>query len=134
MNLCKFQAQKAFTWGGVLENNINYILEPYLNWDDYLIWDFNYHKSIKGLNLIIFRELSSSHSEKNPKSLLLQPKSSHTPPKYLFHIFWVLCTYRKLLATHVFFLQQKTRSIFTLEMTKKKKCEFFSLKMKVRTS
>jgi len=28
--MCKFQVQRAFTWGGVLENNINHILEPYL--------------------------------------------------------------------------------------------------------
>jgi len=27
---CKFQAQRAFTWGGMLENNINYILGPHL--------------------------------------------------------------------------------------------------------
>jgi hypothetical protein len=26
VDLCKFQAQKAFTWGGVLKNNINHIL------------------------------------------------------------------------------------------------------------
>ena len=31
VGLCKFQAQRAFTWGGVLENNnINYILGPHL--------------------------------------------------------------------------------------------------------
>jgi len=30
VGLCKFQAQNAFTWGSVLENNINYILEPHL--------------------------------------------------------------------------------------------------------
>jgi len=30
MDLCKFQAQKTFTWGGVLENNINHILESHL--------------------------------------------------------------------------------------------------------
>jgi len=30
VDLCKFQAQRAFTWGGVLENNINYILGPHL--------------------------------------------------------------------------------------------------------
>jgi hypothetical protein len=30
VGLCKFQAQMTFTWGGVLENNINHILEPYL--------------------------------------------------------------------------------------------------------
>jgi hypothetical protein len=30
MDLCKFQAQNAFTWGGVLENNINHILGPHL--------------------------------------------------------------------------------------------------------
>ena len=30
VGLCKFQAQRAFTWGGVLENNINHILKPYL--------------------------------------------------------------------------------------------------------
>ena len=39
--MCKFQAQRAFTWGGVLENNINLILEPHLKlkllvWDDSL--------------------------------------------------------------------------------------------------
>jgi hypothetical protein len=28
--MCMFQAQRAFTWGGILENNINYILEPHL--------------------------------------------------------------------------------------------------------
>jgi hypothetical protein len=31
VGICKFQAQRAFTWGGVLENNnINYILGPHL--------------------------------------------------------------------------------------------------------
>jgi len=30
MNLCKFQTQRAFTRGGVVDNNINYILEPHL--------------------------------------------------------------------------------------------------------
>jgi hypothetical protein len=30
VDLCKFQAQRAFTWGGVLENNINHILGPHL--------------------------------------------------------------------------------------------------------
>jgi hypothetical protein len=30
VGLCKFQAQRAFTWGGVLENNINHILGPHL--------------------------------------------------------------------------------------------------------
>jgi len=30
MDLCKFQAQNAFTREGVLENNINYILQPHL--------------------------------------------------------------------------------------------------------
>jgi len=30
ISLYKFQAQKAFTWGGMLENNINHILEPHL--------------------------------------------------------------------------------------------------------
>jgi hypothetical protein len=30
MSLCKFQIQIAFTWGGVLKNNINHILESYL--------------------------------------------------------------------------------------------------------
>jgi hypothetical protein len=30
MDMCKFQAQIAFTWGGVLENNKNHILEPHL--------------------------------------------------------------------------------------------------------
>jgi hypothetical protein len=30
VSLCKFQAQRAFTWGAVLENNINYILGPHL--------------------------------------------------------------------------------------------------------
>jgi hypothetical protein len=30
MSLCKFQAQMAFTWGDVLENNINHILGPHL--------------------------------------------------------------------------------------------------------
>jgi len=29
-SLCKFQAQRAFTWEGVLENNINYISRPHL--------------------------------------------------------------------------------------------------------
>jgi hypothetical protein len=28
--LCKFQAQRAFTWEGVLENNINHVLRPHL--------------------------------------------------------------------------------------------------------
>jgi hypothetical protein len=28
--LCKFQTQKTFTWEGVLENNINYILKFHL--------------------------------------------------------------------------------------------------------
>ena len=40
VSLCKFQAQKAFTWG-VLENNINHILSLHLiaqafRWDDSL--------------------------------------------------------------------------------------------------
>jgi hypothetical protein len=30
VGLCKFQVQRAFTWGSVLENNINHILEPHL--------------------------------------------------------------------------------------------------------
>jgi len=30
MDMCMFQAQRAFTWGGVLENNINHILESHL--------------------------------------------------------------------------------------------------------
>ena len=30
MSLCKFQVQRAFTWGDMLENNINYILRPHL--------------------------------------------------------------------------------------------------------
>jgi hypothetical protein len=30
MNLCKFQAQIALTWGDMLENNINHILESHL--------------------------------------------------------------------------------------------------------
>ena len=30
MGMCKFQAQKAFTWGSVLENNINHIMWSYL--------------------------------------------------------------------------------------------------------
>jgi hypothetical protein len=30
VDLCKFQAQKAFSWESVLENNINNILKPYL--------------------------------------------------------------------------------------------------------
>jgi hypothetical protein len=30
VNLYKFPAQRAFIWGGVLENNINYTLEPHL--------------------------------------------------------------------------------------------------------
>jgi hypothetical protein len=30
VGLCKFQVQRAFTWGGVLENNINHILKSYL--------------------------------------------------------------------------------------------------------
>jgi hypothetical protein len=30
MSLYKFQVQTALTWGDVLENNINYILELYL--------------------------------------------------------------------------------------------------------
>jgi hypothetical protein len=31
-NVClyKFQAQKTFTWGGILENNINHILKHHL--------------------------------------------------------------------------------------------------------
>jgi len=29
-SMYKFQVQKVFTWGGVLENNINYILGPHL--------------------------------------------------------------------------------------------------------
>jgi hypothetical protein len=40
--MCKFQAQKAFTWGGVFENNINYILEPHLKslsfWVEIVLW------------------------------------------------------------------------------------------------
>ena len=30
MGMCKFQAQKAFTWGSMLENNINHIMWSYL--------------------------------------------------------------------------------------------------------
>jgi hypothetical protein len=30
VGLCKFQAQMAFNWGGVLENNINNIMGPHL--------------------------------------------------------------------------------------------------------
>jgi hypothetical protein len=30
VGLCKFQVQGAFTWGSVLENNINHILGLYL--------------------------------------------------------------------------------------------------------
>jgi hypothetical protein len=30
VSLCKFQTQKAFIWGSVLENNINYILKSHL--------------------------------------------------------------------------------------------------------
>jgi hypothetical protein len=30
VGMCKFQAQRVFTWGGVLENNINHILGPHL--------------------------------------------------------------------------------------------------------
>ena len=30
VGLCKFQAQRAFTWGGVLQNNINHIMGPHL--------------------------------------------------------------------------------------------------------
>jgi len=30
VSLCKFQAQRAFTWGGVLENNINHIFGLHL--------------------------------------------------------------------------------------------------------
>jgi hypothetical protein len=30
VSLCKFQAQKAFTCGGMLENNIDHILGPHL--------------------------------------------------------------------------------------------------------
>ena len=30
VELCKLQVQKAFTGWGVLENNINYILKPYI--------------------------------------------------------------------------------------------------------
>jgi hypothetical protein len=30
MILCKFQAQKAFTWEDMLENNIYHILKPHL--------------------------------------------------------------------------------------------------------
>jgi hypothetical protein len=30
ISLCKFQAQRIFTWEGVLGNNINHILEPHL--------------------------------------------------------------------------------------------------------
>jgi len=41
MGLCKFQAQRAFTWKSVLENNINHILGPHLKfkllgWDGFL--------------------------------------------------------------------------------------------------
>jgi hypothetical protein len=30
MDMCKFQAQRAFIWGGMLENNINHIMRPHL--------------------------------------------------------------------------------------------------------
>jgi hypothetical protein len=30
VDMCKFQAQRAFTRGNVLENNINHILRPHL--------------------------------------------------------------------------------------------------------
>ena len=30
MSLYKFQVQRVFTWGGVLENTINHILGPHL--------------------------------------------------------------------------------------------------------
>jgi len=30
VGLCKFQIQRAFTWGDVLENNINHIMGPHL--------------------------------------------------------------------------------------------------------
>jgi hypothetical protein len=30
VSMYKFQAQSAFTWGGVLKNNINHILGPHL--------------------------------------------------------------------------------------------------------
>jgi hypothetical protein len=36
MGLCKFQVQKTFIWGGVLENNINYIMGSYL----IVLWQF----------------------------------------------------------------------------------------------
>jgi hypothetical protein len=29
-DMCKFQAQRTFTWGVVVENNINHILGPHL--------------------------------------------------------------------------------------------------------
>jgi len=37
VGLCKFQAQRAFTWEGMLENNINHILGPYLNLLEYFL-------------------------------------------------------------------------------------------------
>jgi len=30
MDMCNFQAQRAFTWGDVLENNINHIMGSHL--------------------------------------------------------------------------------------------------------
>jgi len=42
MGLCKFQSQKTFTWKGVLENNINHILESHLKiWIFELNWFFD---------------------------------------------------------------------------------------------
>jgi hypothetical protein len=43
MGMCKFQTQRAFTWEGVLENNINHILGQLklLGWDDFLIFFYS---------------------------------------------------------------------------------------------
>jgi hypothetical protein len=30
VDLCKFQTQRAFTWGYMLDNNINYIMRSHL--------------------------------------------------------------------------------------------------------
>jgi hypothetical protein len=44
--MCKFQAQSAFTWRDVLENNINYILETQQLKLEMILWHYlliSYH-------------------------------------------------------------------------------------------
>jgi hypothetical protein len=42
MSLYKFQAQRAFTWEGMLENNINHIMRSHLTFSTFgLRWFFD---------------------------------------------------------------------------------------------